>query len=243
MAGEIKPTAELVGHNRDYKAAADFVVGMDVLPLGKVINDEKVTDHHAIIPTRSEHNLDKMSDDDRRVYDMVARRFLAVFHPEAVFENTRLETTVADARLPHQRQGPDRAGLARRLRRGRAGGRRRARRRRLRRRAAPAQAREGRGGRRPRGQVRGQGDQAAAALLRRVPAGRDGDRRQARRRRGDARGDEGVRHRHAGHARGDHRAAHLRRLRRARRPRPRRLREGPQRHPPARASTRSRSPR
>src|SRR5919197_4777652 len=36
-----------------------------------------------------------MSDDDRRVYDLVARRFLAVFHPDAVFENTRLETTVA----------------------------------------------------------------------------------------------------------------------------------------------------
>jgi DNA topoisomerase-3 len=37
-----------------------------------------------------------MSDDDRRIYDMVARRFLAVFHPDAVFENTRLETTVAE---------------------------------------------------------------------------------------------------------------------------------------------------
>jgi DNA topoisomerase-3 len=35
-----------------------------------------------------------MSDDDRRVYDMVVRRFLAAFHPDAVFENTRLETTV-----------------------------------------------------------------------------------------------------------------------------------------------------
>ena len=67
-----------------------------MLPLGRVINDAKVTDHHAIIPTRSEHKLDKMSDDDRRIYDMVVRRFLAVFHPEAVFENTRLETTVAE---------------------------------------------------------------------------------------------------------------------------------------------------
>jgi DNA topoisomerase-3 len=37
-----------------------------------------------------------MSDDDRRIYDMVVRRFLAVFHPEAVFENTRLETTVVE---------------------------------------------------------------------------------------------------------------------------------------------------
>jgi DNA topoisomerase-3 len=35
-----------------------------------------------------------MSEDDRKVYDMVARRFLAVFHPEAEFENTRVETTV-----------------------------------------------------------------------------------------------------------------------------------------------------
>jgi DNA topoisomerase-3 len=61
-----------------------------------VINDAKVTDHHAIVPTRSEHRVDKMSDDDRRVYDLVVRRFLAVFHPEAVFENTRLETTVAE---------------------------------------------------------------------------------------------------------------------------------------------------
>ena len=94
MAGEIKPTAELVGHHREYAAAAKYVTGLDVLPLGRVINDAKVTDHHAIIPTRSQHDLAKMSDDDRRVYDMVARRFLAVFHPEAVFENTRLETTV-----------------------------------------------------------------------------------------------------------------------------------------------------
>ena len=37
-----------------------------------------------------------MSDDDKKVYDMVARRFLAVFHPDAVWENTRLETTVAE---------------------------------------------------------------------------------------------------------------------------------------------------
>ena len=66
-----------------------------MLPLGRVVNDAKVTDHHAIIPTRSEHPVDKMSDDDRRVYDMVVRRFLAVFHPDAVFENTRVETTVA----------------------------------------------------------------------------------------------------------------------------------------------------
>jgi DNA topoisomerase-3 len=60
------------------------------------VDDAKVGDHHAIIPTNSEHNVDKLSDDDRRIYDMVVRRFLAVFHPPAEFENTRVETTVSD---------------------------------------------------------------------------------------------------------------------------------------------------
>ncbi|HEX5223682.1 MAG TPA: DNA topoisomerase 3 [Solirubrobacteraceae bacterium] len=94
MVEEIKPIAELVGAHTEYRAAAQYVTGLDVLPLARVVNDEKVTDHHAIIPTRSEHNLEKMGSDDRRVYDMAVRRFLAVFHPEAVFENTRVETTV-----------------------------------------------------------------------------------------------------------------------------------------------------
>jgi DNA topoisomerase-3 len=96
MASEIKPIAALLGSQREYARAAAYVTGLDVLPLGRVVNDAKVTDHHAIIPTNSRHNVDRMSDDDKRVYDMVTRRFLAVFHPEAVFENTRLETTVAE---------------------------------------------------------------------------------------------------------------------------------------------------
>jgi DNA topoisomerase-3 len=95
MVSELKPIAAFVGQNRAYSRAADFVTSLDKLPLGRVINDEKVTDHHAIIPTRAEHKLDKMGSDDQRVYDLVARRFLAVFHPDAVFENTRVETTVA----------------------------------------------------------------------------------------------------------------------------------------------------
>ena len=62
-----------------------------------------------------------MSDDDRRVYDLVARRFLAVFHPEAVFENTRLETTVAEHVFRTRGRVLLVAGLARRLRRGARG--------------------------------------------------------------------------------------------------------------------------
>jgi len=94
MVAEIKPTVGHVGANREYAAAAEYVLGLDLLPLARVVDDAKVGDHHAIIPTNSPQAIDKLSDDDRRIYDLVARRFLAVFHPEAVFENTRVETTV-----------------------------------------------------------------------------------------------------------------------------------------------------
>ena len=96
MIGEIKPTAALVGENAAYGRAAAYVTGLDELPLGRVVNDKKVEDHHAIIPTRSEHKLEKMKEDEIKIFDLVARRFLAVFHPEAVFERTRVETTVEE---------------------------------------------------------------------------------------------------------------------------------------------------
>ncbi len=97
MIPEIKPIARLLGDQREYSQASKYVLGLDVLPLGRVVNDAKVTDHHAIIPTRAErHPVDRMNDDDRRIYDLVVRRFLAIFHPDAVFENTRIETTVAE---------------------------------------------------------------------------------------------------------------------------------------------------
>jgi DNA topoisomerase-3 len=96
MVPELKPTAAIVGRRDEYAKGAAYVTGLDLLPLARVVDDAKVGDHHAIIPTNAEHKLEKMSDDDRRIYDMVARRFLAVFHPDAEFENTRVETTVAE---------------------------------------------------------------------------------------------------------------------------------------------------
>jgi DNA topoisomerase III len=96
MVAEIKPTAALVGHNGQYARAAEYVTSLERLPLQRVVNDAKVEDHHALIPTRSEHDLSRMGQDELKVYDLVAKRFLAVFHPEAVYERTRVETTVAE---------------------------------------------------------------------------------------------------------------------------------------------------
>jgi DNA topoisomerase-3 len=96
MVPDIRPIAELVGNNPQYRKASEYVRSLDELPLGRVVNDAKVEDHHAIIPTKSEHDLSKMGADELKIYDLVTKRFLAVFHPDAVFERTRVETTVAE---------------------------------------------------------------------------------------------------------------------------------------------------
>ncbi|MFL5992546.1 MAG: DNA topoisomerase 3, partial [Rubrobacteraceae bacterium] len=94
MVPEFKEIAGRVGRRPEYREAASYVQSLDLLPLGRVVDDAKVGDHHAIIPTNSDHALEKMNDDDRRVYDLVARRFLAVFFPAARFENTTVVTEV-----------------------------------------------------------------------------------------------------------------------------------------------------
>ncbi|OKO93538.1 DNA topoisomerase III [Geobacillus proteiniphilus] len=54
----------------------------------RVFNDDKVTDHHAIIPTDERLNLSRLSTDERKLYDLIARRFLALFFPPYESETT-----------------------------------------------------------------------------------------------------------------------------------------------------------
>ena len=66
MIPEIKPTADLVGPQRQVRARRPrYVTGLDKLPLGRVVNDAKVDDHHAIIPTKAEHDIASMGEDER----------------------------------------------------------------------------------------------------------------------------------------------------------------------------------
>ena len=83
LVPQLKPTAATLQPIGEYAAAARYVVGLQQLPLSRVVADSKVTDHHAIIPTDVEHDVSRFSPDERRIFDLVARRFLAVFHPPA----------------------------------------------------------------------------------------------------------------------------------------------------------------
>lgn len=77
---------------------------------GKVFNDKKITDHHAIIPTGEFSAASTLSIEEKRVLDMVVRRFIAVFYPDCEYSNTTVSAQVdletdAGFRLPDAESG------------------------------------------------------------------------------------------------------------------------------------------
>ena len=62
-------------------------------------DDSKITDHYAIIPTGQLTELGSLSDLQRRVYDLIVRRFLSIFYPAAEYETTKLVVQVGAEQL------------------------------------------------------------------------------------------------------------------------------------------------
>jgi DNA topoisomerase-3 len=71
---------------RDYEQLTTAVLAKPLTKSKKVFDNSKVTDHHAIIPTgQYPQNLTNM---ERSVYDLVARRFIAAFYPDCRYSST-----------------------------------------------------------------------------------------------------------------------------------------------------------
>ena len=75
-----------------YKDAANAVLRTKPVQTKYIVNDSKVTDHHAIIPTEQYVDLNKLTREERHIYDLVVRRFLAVL--SAPFEYDEMQVTV-----------------------------------------------------------------------------------------------------------------------------------------------------
>lgn len=58
----------------------------------RIFDDAKLTDHHAIIPTGRKANLDALAPDEKKLFDLVARRLIAAFYPPYVYHATRVVT-------------------------------------------------------------------------------------------------------------------------------------------------------
>ena len=71
-----------------YKRVALKLANKPIKANKSFVNNKKVSDHHAIIPTEQFVQLENMSNEERKIYDMVVRRFLAVLCPASEYEDT-----------------------------------------------------------------------------------------------------------------------------------------------------------
>ncbi|GGG75748.1 DNA topoisomerase III [Paenibacillus radicis (ex Gao et al. 2016)] len=70
------------------------------LPVTKrFVDDSKVSDHHAIIPTEQFVNLSALSNEERRLYDLIVRRFIALFYAPYRYDETSVTLTVGTDKL------------------------------------------------------------------------------------------------------------------------------------------------
>ncbi len=81
----------------EYQGYVEGALPGGKLPVSRrTVDETKVTDHHAIIPTARRADLSRFSADERKLYDIVARRMLAAFYPACEYDATRIITRVGE---------------------------------------------------------------------------------------------------------------------------------------------------
>lgn len=78
-----------------YRKLAGALMNKPVQANSSFVDDKKVSDHHAIIPTEQFVQLDHMTNEERKIYDMVVRRFLAVLYPPFEYQQVTMEAKAA----------------------------------------------------------------------------------------------------------------------------------------------------
>ncbi len=78
-----------------YGIAAGKILESGIHATNRLVDDSKVTDHHAIIPTEQAADFSALSREEACIYDLIARRFLAVLYPPCKIEETMLKVESA----------------------------------------------------------------------------------------------------------------------------------------------------
>lgn len=78
-----------------YKAFIPQLLRSPIKTSKAFVDDKKVSDHHAIIPTEEYVQLDHMSNEERKIYDLVVRRFISVLYPAFEYEQTTMRASAA----------------------------------------------------------------------------------------------------------------------------------------------------
>ncbi|KMP97869.1 DNA topoisomerase III [Bacillus wiedmannii] len=80
----------------EYRPLAHKVLQKPIKSNKSFVDDSKVSDHHAIIPTEGYVNFSAFTDKERKIYDLVVKRFLAVLFPAFEYEQLTLRTKVGN---------------------------------------------------------------------------------------------------------------------------------------------------
>lgn len=78
----------------EYRPFADNLLRAGVKGNKSFVDNTKVSDHHAIIPTEEKGNLANLSTDEKHIYDLVVKRFLSVMMPPYIYEQTTIKVSV-----------------------------------------------------------------------------------------------------------------------------------------------------
>ena len=78
-----------------YRKLTGPLLGKTIQANAGFVDDKKVSDHHAIIPTEQFVQLDHMTNEERKIYDMVVRRFLSVLYPPFLYDQVTMEAKAA----------------------------------------------------------------------------------------------------------------------------------------------------
>jgi DNA topoisomerase-3 len=99
VAAELRQHVSAVNFGPYAKFAGEILSKANLKLTSRHVDDKKVSDHHAVIPTTERVNAGILSPDEKRLYDLVARRFLAAFYPDAELERTTIHTRAEGERF------------------------------------------------------------------------------------------------------------------------------------------------
>lgn len=82
-----------------YQATVKPLLSSKINPGKRFVDNNKVTDHHAIIPTGEPVNLSVLNSEERNLFDLIAKRFIAMFYPHYRYEKTTICTRIGEDRF------------------------------------------------------------------------------------------------------------------------------------------------
>ncbi|MDD2958753.1 MAG: DNA topoisomerase III [Lachnospiraceae bacterium] len=87
-----------------YRKLAGSLINKPLQTGSSFVDDKKVSDHHAIIPTEQFVQMEHMTNEERKIYDMVVRRFISVLYPPFEYEQVTMEAKTSGNQAARQQE-------------------------------------------------------------------------------------------------------------------------------------------